>query len=110
MKKVLVIGEILVEVKADEMDQSFLSTGHFSGPYASGAPVIFIDQVAKLDAPATILSAVGDDYIGTFHIMGSSIFNKEMYLISQEVMKLISPSCILSFDPNIRPGILNSDP
>jgi len=176
MKKVLVIGEILVEVMAEEKNQSFLKTGNFSGPYASGAPAIFIDQVAKLNVPSTILSAVGDDDfgkmclqrlkndgvdignvkvvsdvstgvafvrynddgsrnfifhiknaacgrvgrddldsiewkdMGVFHIMGSSIFNKEMFSIHKKVIKMIPDDCIISLDPNIRPEILGSDP
>ena len=176
MKKILVIGEILVEIMADELGQSFLETGKFSGPYASGAPAIFIDQVAKFHVPAMILSAVGDDDFGTlclkrlsrdgvdtgairvirdtatgvafvrynsdgsrnfiyhinnaacgrvspgdlesvkwdelgvFHIMGSSIFNKEMFAIHKEAIKMIPEDCIISFDPNVRPEILNTDP
>ncbi len=64
MKKVLVIGEILVEIMADKVDQSFLDTGSFTGPFPSGAPAIFIDQVAKFGVPAAILSGVGDDDFG----------------------------------------------
>ncbi len=176
MKKILVIGEILVEIMAEDLDQSFLGEGKFTGPYASGAPAIFIDQVAKFHVPATILSAVGDDdfgalcikrlsgdgvdtgairvitdtstgvafvrynsdgsrnfiyhinnaacgrvslddlanikwqELGVFHIMGSSIFNKDMFAIHKEAIKMIPDDCIISFDPNVRPEILNTDP
>ncbi|QEN06450.1 sugar kinase [Oceanispirochaeta crateris] len=176
MKKVLVIGEILVEIMANEKDQSFLDAGDFSGPYVSGAPAIFIDQVAKFKVPCSILAAVGDDDFGkmclkklkedgvditnikitadvstgiafvrynsdgsrnfifhlknaacgtlrsedldtmswndiaVFHVMGSSIFNKEMFSIHHKAIKMIPDECLVSFDPNIRPEILKSDP
>ncbi|MDC7231640.1 MAG: sugar kinase [Spirochaetales bacterium] len=64
MKSILVIGEILVEIMADQTDQSFLEAGSYTGPFASGAPAIFIDQAAKFQVPAAILSAVGDDDFG----------------------------------------------
>ena len=176
MKKILVIGEILVEIMADETDQSFLIPGKYNGPFASGAPAIFIDQVAKFNVPAAILSAVGEDdfgrlcldrlsadgvdtgavkavkdtatgvafvryhsdgsrnfiyhinnaacgsvrvedlnrvnwnELGVFHIMGSSIFNREMFAIHKEAIKMIPENCIISFDPNVRPEILSTDP
>lgn len=34
------------------------------GPYASGAPAIFIDQIAKLGVNASMVGAVGDDDFG----------------------------------------------
>jgi len=176
MKKILVIGEILVEIMADQPDQPFLGAGTFNGPYASGAPAIFIDQVARFKVPAAILSAVGNDdfgklclerlatdgvdtgsvkivgdratgvafvrynsdgsrnfiyhignaacgqlsledlktvnweELGVFHIMGSSIFNQEMFKIHKEAIKMIPDHCIISFDPNVRPEILATDP
>jgi D-tagatose-bisphosphate aldolase class II non-catalytic subunit len=38
------------------------------GPFPSGAPAIFIDQVAKLGAPCGIIAAVGDDDFGRANI------------------------------------------
>jgi D-tagatose-1,6-bisphosphate aldolase subunit GatZ/KbaZ len=37
---------------------------HLVGPFPSGAPAIFIDQVAKLGQPCGIVSCVGDDDFG----------------------------------------------
>jgi len=68
MPKVVVIGEILVEVMADRVGQSFLEAGMFSGPFASGAPAIFIDQVAKAGVSAGIIGAVGCDDFGRVNI------------------------------------------
>lgn len=42
------IGELLVEFLAKEESQGFSRPGEFWGPYPSGAPAIFADQVAKL--------------------------------------------------------------
>lgn len=42
------LGELLVEFLAKKENQGFSSPGEFWGPYPSGAPAIFADQVAKL--------------------------------------------------------------
>lgn len=52
MKKVTTIGEILVEIMATEIGDGFLEPISLVGPFPSGAPAIFIDQVAKLGQPA----------------------------------------------------------
>lgn len=62
--KIVTIGEILVEIMAAEIGQSFKQPGTLIGPFASGAPAIFIDQVARLGHPCAIISAVGDDDFG----------------------------------------------
>ena len=48
MRKIYTIGEILVEIMADKVGQSFTHPGLWNGPFPSGAPAIFIDQVTKL--------------------------------------------------------------
>ncbi len=58
-------GEIVVEIMATEINQSFLSAGTFTGPFPSGAPAIFINQVALLQEPARMYSCIGDDNFGT---------------------------------------------
>ncbi len=64
MKKVVVIGEILVEIMADEAGEGFLEPLALTGPFPSGAPAIFIDQVAKLGQSCGIVSSVGRDDFG----------------------------------------------
>lgn len=64
MAKILTLGEILVEVMARDVGQTFRQPGVLLGPYASGAPAIFIDQVGKLGAPAGMIGCVGDDDFG----------------------------------------------
>jgi len=61
---VLTIGEILIEMMAKNIDQDFLHPGEFLGPYPSGAPAIFIDQIAKLGLKGGILGCVGEDDFG----------------------------------------------
>jgi len=46
----------------------FLEPQPLVGPFPSGAPAIFIDQVGKLGHPAAIVSAVGDDDFGTLNL------------------------------------------
>ena len=64
MKKILTIGEVLVEIIATERGNGFRSAVPLIGPFPSGAPAIFIDQVGKLGHPCAIISAVGDDDFG----------------------------------------------
>jgi len=176
MRKVFVTGEILVEVMADEKNQTFDSSGGLTGPFPSGAPAIFIDQVAQFNVPCSIIGSVGrDDFgklclkrleedgvdisnikvvsdvatgvafvryqdngnrnfiyhignaacgkltvedfsdidfseAGVFHIMGSSIFNEEMFEIHKTILDRLPEDCLVSFDPNIRPEILAMKP
>ena len=68
MAKVITIGEILVEVMAKKTGQGFLKPGEFLGPYPSGAPAIFIDQVARMGVSCGIIARVGEDDFGTLNI------------------------------------------
>jgi tagatose kinase len=67
-KKIMTMGEILVEIMADEVDQSFRRPGLLRGPFASGAPAIFIDQVGKLDCQAGMIGCVGEDDFGHLNV------------------------------------------
>ena len=61
MYDIITIGEILVEVLTDHVDQVFYEPGKLLGPYPSGAPAIFIDQAARMGAKSTIVAKVGED-------------------------------------------------
>lgn len=64
MAQIMTLGEILVEIMARDVGQSFRQPGVLLGPYASGAPAIFIDQVGKLGARAGMIGCVGEDDFG----------------------------------------------
>lgn len=68
MSKVFTIGEILVEIMASKIGQPFDQPGIWNGPYPSGAPAIFIDQVTRLGVPCSIISCVGNDGFGDINI------------------------------------------
>lgn len=68
MGKIMTLGEILVEIMATEPGQSFRAPGRLVGPFPSGAPAIFIDQVARLGHAAGIIGCVGDDDFGWLNI------------------------------------------
>ena len=63
-KKIVTLGEILVEIMASSGGQSFPCPGTLVGPFPSGAPAIFIDQVARLGHPCGMIGCVGDDDFG----------------------------------------------
>lgn len=64
MKKIITIGEIVVEVMATERGRGFLEPLALIGPFPSGAPAIFIDQAGKLGQPCGMIGRVGDDDFG----------------------------------------------
>lgn len=68
MKKVITIGEILVEIMATEIGDGFLEPIPLIGPFPSGAPAIFIDQVAKLGQPCGMIACVGSDDFGRVNL------------------------------------------
>jgi sugar/nucleoside kinase (ribokinase family) len=67
-KKVLTVGEILVEIVATTKGDGFREPQPLVGPFPSGAPAIFIDQVGRLGTPAAIVSRVGDDDFGRLNV------------------------------------------
>jgi D-tagatose-bisphosphate aldolase class II non-catalytic subunit len=58
---IVTIGEILVEIMATEPGFGFREPINLVGPFPSGAPAIFIDQVGRLGFPCGIISCVGGD-------------------------------------------------
>lgn len=68
VKKTLIIGEVLVEIMANSKGEGFHETQALTGPYPSGAPAIFADQMAKLHQPVALVSCVGDDDFGQLNL------------------------------------------
>ena len=64
----ITIGEILVEIMATEPGDGFLAPIPLVGPFPSGAPAIFIDQVAKLGQPCGMIACVGADDFGRVNL------------------------------------------
>jgi fructokinase len=64
MSDVLTVGELLAEFMAERVGQTFSQPGTFLGPYPSGAPAIFVDQVAKTGTSAAMVGWVGEDGFG----------------------------------------------
>jgi sugar/nucleoside kinase (ribokinase family) len=65
---IVTIGEILVEIMATRPGHGFREPLPLIGPYPSGAPAIFIDQVGRLGEACGIVSAVGDDDFGHLNL------------------------------------------
>ncbi len=64
----ITIGEILVEIMATTVGDGFIEPLSLIGPYPSGAPAIFIDQVARLGGSAGMIASVGNDDFGQLNI------------------------------------------
>lgn len=67
-KSIVTLGEVLVEIMAEDRGNGFREPLQLRGPFPSGAPAIFIDQVAKLGQKAGLISCVGDDDFGWLNI------------------------------------------
>jgi len=67
-KSIVTIGEIVVEIMADTRGDGFREPLSLRGPFPSGAPAIFIDQVARLGQKAGLISCVGNDDFGWLNI------------------------------------------
>jgi len=65
---IVTIGEVLVEIMAVDPGEGFRSPIRLVGPFPSGAPAIFIDQVGKLGHPCGIVSCVGADDFGRVNL------------------------------------------
>ena len=68
MKKIVTVGEIVVEIMVTEPGCGFLEATALVGPFPSGAPAIFIDQVALLGYPCGMVGRVGDDDFGRLNV------------------------------------------
>ena len=67
-RSIVTLGETLVEIMAEQPGAGFREPLRLLGPFPSGAPAIFIDQVAKLGYPAGLISCVGDDDFGMLNL------------------------------------------
>lgn len=65
MGQIWTMGELLVEIMREKLDEGLSECSTFLGPFPSGAPAIFIDTVARLGHRAGIIGAVGDDDFGS---------------------------------------------
>jgi tagatose kinase len=65
---VVTIGEILVEIMAVEPGEGFRAPIPLIGPFPSGAPAIFIDQMAWFGHPCGIVGCVGNDDFGYLNL------------------------------------------
>ncbi len=64
MTDILSMGELLAEIMAERVGQTFTEPGVFLGPYPSGAPAIFADQAAKTGASVAFIGCAGQDGFG----------------------------------------------
>ena len=64
----ITFGEILVEIMATSPGHGFSTALDLRGPFASGAPAIFISQCARLGGQAGIVACVGDDDFGRLNV------------------------------------------
>ena len=61
---VITVGEILVEFVSHTQNCGLEIISDYSGPYPSGAPAIFLNQVARMGVPTEMFGGVGKDGFG----------------------------------------------
>lgn len=64
MADLVCLGEVIVEMVADAVDQGGRQAGLWHGPYPSGAPAILADQAACCGTNVSVVGVVGDDDFG----------------------------------------------
>lgn len=64
MAEIWTMGEMIVEIMRVSENTPLDKADYFKGPFASGAPAIFIDTVARLGCGAGIIGGVGNDDFG----------------------------------------------
>ena len=64
MYDIITVGEILVEILTEKLNQEFSGPGTLLGPFPSGAPAIAIDQAARMGAKTAIAAKIGADDFG----------------------------------------------
>lgn len=64
MKEIWTMGEPICEIMRPDKKMGLKEAGTFLGPYASGAPAIFIDTAAKLKHPCGFIGTIGEDDFG----------------------------------------------
>lgn len=64
MGNIIAMGELVVEIMADEINQPLGEKGIWYGPYPSGAPAIMAAQAAKSGSSALVIGTVGNDDFG----------------------------------------------
>lgn len=62
--KVGCVGDLLVEIMREKVNEALGVPGKFVGPFPSGASGIFIDTIARLGIKAHFIGAVGKDDFG----------------------------------------------
>jgi len=58
------VGDLLVEIMRENVDDPLDKPGIFLGPYPSGASGIFIDAISRLGVKTSFIGTVGDDDFG----------------------------------------------
>jgi len=97
--KIMTMGEILVEIMATKAGQSLRAPGRLAGPFPSGAPAIFIDQVARLGHAAGIIGCVGDDDFGWLNIERLRQDGADTSAITV-LKKAVTGSAFVTYDQN----------
>lgn len=68
VRPIVAIGEVLVEIMATKPGDGFREPLDLTGPFPSGAPAIFANQVGLMGHPAAMIASVGADDFGRLNI------------------------------------------
>jgi sugar/nucleoside kinase (ribokinase family) len=73
---VIALGELLVEVMRQGVDQPLSQSGEFIGPFPSGAPAIFADAVARLGVSTGFVGVIGASAAGEADAFGCCVLER----------------------------------
>ncbi|MGB7755582.1 MAG: sugar kinase [Salinisphaera sp.] len=107
MTDIVTFGEVLAEFMATRMNQSLGEAGQFAGPFPGGAPAIFIDQAAKLDSTAALVSAVGNDAFGRMLVERLQVDGVDTSSIATLADETTASAFVTYYDDGSRDFIFN---
>lgn len=107
MSQIVTFGEVLAEFMATEVNQSLGAAGTFAGPFPGGAPAIFIDQAAKLNDSAAMVSCVGDDDFGRMLVARLAEDNVDVSAIATRADQTTASAFVTYYDDGSRDFIFN---
>lgn len=103
------IGELLVEFVSHETGCGLKKLSTYSGPFPSGAPAIFADQVAMVGAKSAVIGSVGDDPFGQIILERLNFDGVDTRYINRTVNRTTGTAFVSYFNDGSRTFVFHLD-
>lgn len=99
---IIAVGEMLVEFVSHTTGCGLTKLSTFSGPYPSGAPVIFANQAARVGAKSAIIGSVGADPFGDMLTARLSHDGVDMRFVGKSISHTTGSAFVSYFEDGSR--------